>query len=515
MATAAPPKKLNKTTNWDTYNKNTVARDAAGKPITEAVWNVRKAQRLASLANKGKRPIRRQDEYFTLADLSCKRRPVAGSFDPESGSFSPYSASFEPQASNFKYVDSLLNPWQVIAPQPSTDLAPIVMDTIKWNPTFSVPASGAGAVILYPNLLKAELYHDVGGVLSYMSVLAASKNPQSYYTQFRTVSGGMKVRSNTVSAGSAQVQGTINLACVAQLPDYKSISYSEISALGWGGPSTSTSASAQDGVVGLHVPIGNESFRVFETSGQSDSTSSLSTTSYSDEPGWDVNAVGDATIKAFLSSAGDIPPNCRGTVVMTCVLHFGVGLTGTKNFDVLIIRESAGALVTKTTRYTQLVGSNELVINVNDSEAGFIREVRLVAISGGSDLATASPNLSFISCQWTGTNPSSIQPALIAYFEGFTAGTAVKLDAVMNYEALLDSSQAKAQSGIGMYSRKFNPEEIILAQHVIGESPKAYSLDNYNTDPPHAASFLDVLDRFANGMEKGLDVYKYARQHIQ
>jgi hypothetical protein len=66
MATAAPPKKLNKTTNWDTYNKNTVARDAAGKPITEAVWNVRKAQRLASLANKGKRPTRRQDEYFTL-----------------------------------------------------------------------------------------------------------------------------------------------------------------------------------------------------------------------------------------------------------------------------------------------------------------------------------------------------------------------------------------------------------------------------------------------------------------
>jgi hypothetical protein len=396
-------------------------------------------------------------------------------------------------------------------------MGPIVLDTIKWTPTVTVPASGSGCLVFYPNLLQVDHYEEISNALVFKESLPASKTPSNYYTQFRVASGGLKVTSNTVSASSTQVEGALNLACAAQLPDYKDINFSNLPSFGWGGADCSTSGGSEQGVVGLFVPMGSSSFQVFTTSGQSNSSAALTTVSDGDESIWNLAPGAGNDYVSFTKANGKVPHNALGSIVISVAMNFPSALASSKLFQIRVTREDGGASVAKSYDITTETGVLDTYNTIYDKEAGKIVSVTIIDSSGQTLLSTGN-NVTQLAVQWLDTNPASIQPAIACYYDGFGVGTKVKIDAVANYEAILDSTQAQASSGTGMKMRISDPVAMHAAQLVAMRSPKAFPANTHarvKDDMPQAASFLEVLDRVAGGLEKGLGAYKAARPHFQ
>jgi hypothetical protein len=499
-------------------NKSSKGKEAKAPPPAEGA-NPEDEKKPKKRGNRGG-----GKKIYRLIDANCSF-PNSASFDPDAGSFDPRSASFDPLATSFRmdvpsyspmaYAKSLLDPWAGAALLPDSQMGPIVLDTIKWTPTVTVPASGAGCLIYSPNLLTVDHYEEISSVLVFKETLPASKIPSNYYTQYRVVSGGLKCTSNTVSASSTQVEGALNLACAAQLPDYKSLNFSNLPAFGWGGSDCSTSGGSQQGVVGVYVPMGTTNFKVFTTSGQSDSSAALYTISNGDSAVWNLNPGAGLNYVQFTKANGLVPANALGATVISVALNYSAGLASSKSVNIEVVREVNAGSVTKVYLVTMETGVQDSYTSIYDNEPGKIVSVALRDISGQALRSTGS-DVTQLSVQWLDTNPASLQPAIACYYDGFGAGTKIKVDAVANYEAILDSAQAQASSGTGMKMRISDPMALHAAQLVAMRSPKAFPANAHSElkrDLPQAASFLEILDRVANGLDKGLDVYRYARQN--
>jgi hypothetical protein len=214
----------------------------------------------------------------------------------------------------------------------------------------------------------------------------------------------------------------------------------------------------------------------------------------------------NTTTVKLLAAGSNIPKNYYGPV--RCILHITwfAAKTTAAEYLVYVRRQNGGVNTTTQHRMHCGVGDTANEICFVDSEVGYIVDFDFyVEVEGAptNGSATGSSNTrSWFSVEFLKPGPLLSQPCLAVMYEGFTAASQIKLDAVINYEGLVDSTQVQAVGAQGQIQRVVNPIEFAQASGVLSKAQLAmgaHEENRVNAIMPAAASFFDVLDGVSRG----------------
>jgi hypothetical protein len=133
------------------------------------------------------------------------------------------------------------------------------------------------------------------------------------YALSRFVSGGIRVKSSTISGSQFNIAGTFNASQYQFLPDLRTLTYNTIPSFSRGNSDKLLSIRVDEGVVALAYPDGNYDFLARETNGVHNITNLL-------DIAFTPTLAGPGQITTITPGLNGIPDNLTGW----CELNFNV-----------------------------------------------------------------------------------------------------------------------------------------------------------------------------------------------
>lgn len=164
-----------------------------------------------------------------------------------------------------EYLRSLMNPWTGGVRIPDLNMTSGVPKRVEITRTVNTGQSRQMLLVYLPHNRTAPLWlylwNDSANSYFYNRTIPYDQLIAEKYDLSRFVSGGLCVKSNTVSTGNSDISGTISAVHFQRPPALLNLSYNQVSSYKRNRYDVQTGTSAQDGIISLANPNGSHMFR--------------------------------------------------------------------------------------------------------------------------------------------------------------------------------------------------------------------------------------------------------------
>jgi hypothetical protein len=338
---------------------------------------------------------------------------------------------------------------------PDLDMTPTVMKPISFSSTLEVNVSGASFLFIFRpwnTISQISVWVATPSYPQYtfLKQLPPDEELSESYRSARLVSGGISIKSNTISGATFSVAGLINHVMVQTMPPMSSLNFSSLVSYARDAGCVARNVGVENGTLGLVSPSGNNPFLTPGYPG----TLKYDTSTYSTNTGTSANwtLALAATGNIFLDNTGaTFPLNYSGRIrVQAKITHFGPAIP---KYFVLRVYGSVADAVTYvpadflwTTSTAYYIGTPDLTTTYLNLPMVYVENMTYIEIfagwTGASTINVHNSSSITVEClDYYSLNQK--EPCHLVGVSNLGVGQSIDMMGILNYEAVPDTTLSR------------------------------------------------------------------------